>query len=117
MRTWEYNADWMEDEYRPGQPRSDKEFKAAIKNAAWYGRSEPEIRRYMVWAREQRKDMRISFRISSIDVMKLKALARMKGAKMRTYTVDILKRHIRSEEERLANGKIRRLARAGRKAD
>lgn len=117
MQSFDWNWFWMEDEYRPGRPRSDAEWKARIKQAARHGKSWPEIERYLEWGKAQRKDMMLSLRISSTDVMKLKALARMKGAKMRTYTVDILKRHIRAEEERLANAKIRRLAKVGRKAD
>lgn len=117
MQPYEYDWFWMEDEYRPGRPRTDQEFKEAIKKAARHGKAEPEIRRYLEWGKLQRKDAQLTMRISSTDLMKLKALARMKSAKMRTYTVDILKRHIRAEEERLANAKIRRLARRGRSAD
>jgi hypothetical protein len=40
--------------------------------------------------------------------MKLKALARMKGRKFRTYMVDILRGEIRAEEERLAGEKAER---------
>jgi predicted DNA binding CopG/RHH family protein len=117
MKSYEWDWYWMEDEYRPGRPRTEREFKESIRKAAVAGKSWPEITRYLEWAETQRKDTRITLRISSTDVMKLKALARMKSAKMMTYTVDILKRHILTEEERLATAKIKRLARHGRSAD
>jgi hypothetical protein len=41
-------------------------------------------------------------------MMKLKALARLKGKKCRTYIVETLKREIRMEEERLASAKLKR---------
>lgn len=112
MTEREFGWDWMEDEYRPGKPRTDAEFKEALRRAAFGRRPRTEMDLYREWAKEQRKDVRISVRISSTDVMKLKALARMRATKFRTYVVEILKREISSEEERLASLKIKRQARA-----
>ena len=112
MTQREFGWNWMEDEYVPGKPRTDAEFKETLRRAAFARRPWTEADLYREWFREQRKDMRISLRISSTDVMKLKALARMRATKFRTYVIEILKREIGSEEERLANEKIRRQARA-----
>jgi hypothetical protein len=101
----------MENEYIPGQPRTEQEFKESYRRAAIGRRPWTEADLYREWAREQRKDVRISLRISGTDVMKLKALARMRATKFRTYMVEILKREIGSEEERLAAVKLKRQAR------
>jgi len=111
VRQREFGWNWMEDEYRPGKPRTEKEFKDSFVRAARVGRPWTESELYREWAQEQRKDIRISLRISSTDVMKLKALARLRGTKFRTYMVEVLKREIGSEEERLAAVKIERQAR------
>jgi predicted DNA binding CopG/RHH family protein len=107
----EFGWNWMEDEYYPGKPRTDQEFKDSMRRAALARRPWTESELYRDWARAQRKDIRISLRISRTDVMKLKALARMQGTKFRTHVVEVLKREIRSEEERLASLKIQRQAR------
>ncbi len=117
MKPADFDWYWMEDVHRPGRARTEKEFKASLRKAALAGGYWSEVGRYADWAQEQRKDSLFSLRFSSTDLMKLKALARMKGAKCRTYVRDILKRHIHAEEERLATRKVKRLARRGRQAD
>jgi hypothetical protein len=111
MKYREFGWNWMEDEYVPGQPRTEQEFKESFRRAAMGRRPWTESDLYREWSQEQRKDVRLSFRISGADVMKLKALARIRGSKFRTYVVEILKREIASEEERLASVKIKRQAR------
>lgn len=111
MKDREFGWSWMENEYVPGQPRTEQEFKESLRRAALGRRPWTESDLYREWSQEQRKDTRISLRISNIDVMKLKALARMRGSKFRTYVVEVLKREIGSEEERLASVKVERQAR------
>jgi predicted DNA binding CopG/RHH family protein len=111
MKEREFGWSWMEDEYVPGKPRTEHEFKESFRRAAVAQKPWTEAEFYREWAREQKKNVRISFRISSTDVMKLKALARIRGTKFRTYVTEVLKREISSEEERLANLKIKRQAR------
>jgi predicted DNA binding CopG/RHH family protein len=106
----------MEDVYRPGQPRSEEEFKESWRNAACKGQRWTEMEFYTEWARQQRKDTVVSMRMSNLDVMKLKALARMKGRKFRTYMTDILRAEIRAEEERLATEKTERQYRQNQEA-
>jgi predicted DNA binding CopG/RHH family protein len=79
--------------------RSDEEFKDAYKRGAlpW-----SEIQRYLEWRRGELKDCRVAIRISSTDVMKLKALARIQEKKFHSYIGEILKREIHLQEERLA---------------
>jgi predicted DNA binding CopG/RHH family protein len=108
MEPESYHWYWMEDIYRPGQPRTGEEFKQSWRNASLKGQRWTEMDLYASWAKEQKKDIRVSLRMSSTDVMKLKALARMKGTKFRTYMTDIRRTEIRAEEERLANDKTER---------
>jgi hypothetical protein len=108
MEPMDYHWYWMEDVYRPGQPRSEEEFKESWRNAACKGQAWTEMELYTEWAKQQRKNALVSMRMSTLDVMKLKALARMKGRKFRTYMVDILRAEIRAEEERLAGEKAER---------
>ena len=68
-----------------------------IRNLSW-----PELQAYAEWVGCEKKDLKITFRISATDAMKLKALARMKGSKYQTYMRDIVKREILLEEDRLA---------------
>ena len=117
MREREFGWSWMEDEYIPGKPRTEHEFKESFRRAAVARRPWTEAEFYREWTQQQKKNVRISFRISSTDVMKLKALARMRGTKFRTYVTDVLKREISSEEERLATLKIKRQARSILEAD
>lgn len=111
MRERHFGWNWMEDEFVPGRSRTEQEFKDSHRRAAAACRPWTESDLYREWFREQRKDVRISLRISSTDVMKLKALARLRGSKFRTYVTEILKREIGTEEERLANLKVKRQAR------
>ena len=80
MTPREFGWNWMEDEYVPGKPRTDAEFKETLRRAAFGRRPWSEADLYREWFREQRKDVRISLRISSTDVMKLKALAQARAA-------------------------------------
>jgi hypothetical protein len=57
---------------------------------------------YLEWLGLESKDKRLTFRISGTDMMKIKALARMKGKRYMTYVREIVIREIRNEEERLA---------------
>ena len=62
-----------------------------------------EIQEYFEWRKAELKDSQIALRISSTDLMKLKALARMQGKKYQTYMGEILKREIHAQEDRLAD--------------
>ncbi|GEM_PF-4231981 len=81
--------------------RTEEEFKEAFRNGrlGW-----SEIHRYYDWRDAEKKDGRASFRISSVDLMKLKALARIQGKKFHAYVGEILKREIHFQEDRLAAG-------------
>ena len=80
--------------------RTEEEFKEALRNGAlpW-----TEIQRYFEWRKSEVKDCRIEIRISSMDLMKMKALARMQGKKYQTYMTEVLKREIHAQEDRMAN--------------
>lgn len=79
--------------------RSDEDFKEADRkgNLPW-----SEVQRYLEWRRGELKDCRVAIRISSTDVMKLRALALIHEKKFHSYIGEILKREISSQEERLA---------------
>jgi predicted DNA binding CopG/RHH family protein len=80
--------------------RTEEEFKEALRSGAlpW-----TEIQRYFEWRKSEIKDCRIEIRISSMDLMKVKALARMQGKKYQTYMTEVLKREIHAQEDRMAN--------------
>lgn len=75
-----------------------------IRDLSW-----SELNAYCLWIGIEKKDMRVSMRISGTDVMKLKYVARMKGMRYQSYIRDIIKRHIRFEEERMARPRAHRI--------
>lgn len=98
------DLDWHDFRVKPNtlrNYRTDEEFKEAYRTGElpW-----SEIQRYLEWRKGELKDCRISLRISGVDVMKLKALARMQEKKVHSYIGEILKREIYFQEERLAAG-------------
>lgn len=68
-------------------------------NLTWH-----ESQRYLEWLGLEAKDERLTFRISGTDLLKIKALARMKGKRYMTYVREIVIREIRREEDLLAQG-------------
>jgi predicted DNA binding CopG/RHH family protein len=80
--------------------RTEEEFKEAFRSGelGW-----SEAHRYFEWRKSELKDCLVSLRISGTDLMKLKALARMKGKKYQTYMGEILKQEIHWQEDQLAD--------------
>ena len=70
-----------------------------LRNMSW-----DETQKYLEWINAGLKDARVTTRIPSSDLMKIRAFARMKGKRYMTYVRELLTREIRREEERLAEG-------------
>jgi predicted DNA binding CopG/RHH family protein len=81
--------------------RTEEEFKATFHKGelGW-----SELHKYFEWRKSELKDSIVTLRISGTDLMKLKALARMKGKKYQSYMGEILKQEIHWQEDLLADG-------------
>ena len=94
---------------RKREGRRTEGLERAIRTGNIRGLSWSELNAYCLWIGMEKKDMRVSMRISGTDVMKLKYVARMKGMRYQSYIRDIIKRHIRIEEERMARPRNQRI--------
>lgn len=89
--------------------RRTKGLERAMRTGSIRGLNWAELNAYCLWIGTEKKDLRISLRISGTDMMKLKYVAAMKGMRYQTYFRDLLKRHIRLEEDRMARPRTRRI--------
>ena len=85
-----------------GKGRVRESLREALRTGNIRDLSWAELQAYAEWVGSEVKDIKVTFRISSTDVMKLKVLARMKRLRYQTYMRDIVRKEILLEEDRLA---------------